>query len=324
MAKSIKKTIIEKSVNALISAIEIYNKPDFKYREESFCVLMVNAWELLLKAKILDENGNDKKSLYIKYHPKNINGHRSARWEYKLARTGNKQTIGLLKCLELVKQYSSLDSNTEANIKTLTEYRDNAIHFYNPSLKLAKSLHEVGSGSIISFLNLLHEWFGATLERYNLYLLPLSFFSSGSYTKVPSLNEEKLLLDFIEEEKRTHPFDKNSLNNYAVYIKVDFGSKSSKTTGIHLTNNPNTPGVHLSDEELSKKYPLSYAELIEKCSSRYSDFKLNQDFHNYRKQYLDNLKFCYPRYPNLKQTGDPRYHYSTGILEEFDKKYTKV
>lgn len=45
--------LLEKSVHAALSAIEIYNKPDFKYREESFYILMVNAWELLLKARIL-------------------------------------------------------------------------------------------------------------------------------------------------------------------------------------------------------------------------------------------------------------------------------
>ena len=35
--------LLEKSVHAALSAIEIYNKPDFKYREESFSILMVNA-----------------------------------------------------------------------------------------------------------------------------------------------------------------------------------------------------------------------------------------------------------------------------------------
>ena len=41
----------QKSISAAISAIEIYNKPDFSFREEAFSLLMVNAWELLLKAK---------------------------------------------------------------------------------------------------------------------------------------------------------------------------------------------------------------------------------------------------------------------------------
>ena len=46
------KPFVEKSVGAALSAIEIYNKPDFKYREETFAILMINSWELLLKAKI--------------------------------------------------------------------------------------------------------------------------------------------------------------------------------------------------------------------------------------------------------------------------------
>jgi len=52
--------ILEKSVQASLSAIEVYNKPDFKYREESFSILMVNTWELLFKAKVLKNNkGHD-------------------------------------------------------------------------------------------------------------------------------------------------------------------------------------------------------------------------------------------------------------------------
>lgn len=34
------KKILEKSVHAALSAIEVYNKPDFKYREETFAILM--------------------------------------------------------------------------------------------------------------------------------------------------------------------------------------------------------------------------------------------------------------------------------------------
>ena len=50
MAKPQKyKSLLDKSLAAAVSAIEVYNKPDFKYREETFAILMVNAWELLLK-----------------------------------------------------------------------------------------------------------------------------------------------------------------------------------------------------------------------------------------------------------------------------------
>jgi len=52
------KDLLEKSIQAVLSAIEIYNKPDFRYREETFAILMCNSWELLLKAKALLDNSD--------------------------------------------------------------------------------------------------------------------------------------------------------------------------------------------------------------------------------------------------------------------------
>lgn len=51
-----------------MSAIEVYNKPVFLYREETFAILALNAWELLLKAKVLTESHNDPRSLRVYYH----------------------------------------------------------------------------------------------------------------------------------------------------------------------------------------------------------------------------------------------------------------
>jgi hypothetical protein len=46
---------VDKSIGACLAAIEIYNKPNFSYREEVFSILMLNAWELLLKARVMKE-----------------------------------------------------------------------------------------------------------------------------------------------------------------------------------------------------------------------------------------------------------------------------
>ena len=45
--KKLSNRIGEKSLNAALSALEIYNKPNCNYREENFCILMINAFELL-------------------------------------------------------------------------------------------------------------------------------------------------------------------------------------------------------------------------------------------------------------------------------------
>ena len=44
--------LLRNSKCALLAAIEIYNKPRIQYRDECFVILLLNAWELLLKAII--------------------------------------------------------------------------------------------------------------------------------------------------------------------------------------------------------------------------------------------------------------------------------
>ena len=50
---------------AMLAAVEIYNKTVFEYREETFCVLMSNAWEVLLKAEILRHADERLTVLYL-------------------------------------------------------------------------------------------------------------------------------------------------------------------------------------------------------------------------------------------------------------------
>lgn len=45
--------LVEKSIEAFIMGLEIYNKPTIKYRIEGFSFFIVNAWELMLKATLL-------------------------------------------------------------------------------------------------------------------------------------------------------------------------------------------------------------------------------------------------------------------------------
>ena len=47
----------EKSIEALLVAIELYNKPTIKYRIEGFSFMICNAWEVLLKAYIIKNEG---------------------------------------------------------------------------------------------------------------------------------------------------------------------------------------------------------------------------------------------------------------------------
>ena len=50
--KNITEALLENSKAAIISCIELHNKPLFTYRYEVCVILVINAWELLLKAYI--------------------------------------------------------------------------------------------------------------------------------------------------------------------------------------------------------------------------------------------------------------------------------
>lgn len=58
------RSLLDKSINSMLSALEIYNKPDFKYREETFAILSINSWELLFKAQLLKKSGYKMNSIY--------------------------------------------------------------------------------------------------------------------------------------------------------------------------------------------------------------------------------------------------------------------
>ena len=88
--KSKSNELLDKSISAMIAAIEVYNKPDFLYRGETFSILAINSWELLLKAKHLKDNHNKMRSLYVMEPVINKDGRTGCVLEVFLASPTNK------------------------------------------------------------------------------------------------------------------------------------------------------------------------------------------------------------------------------------------
>jgi hypothetical protein len=148
---TLSEEVVEKSIAASIFAIEVYNKPDFKYREETFSVLMTNAWELLLKAKLIKDNGENPASIVEMPDGKP-----------KLNRSGNPMTYGLRYVLDKIYQQpgNALTNPCYENVLLLVEVRDNAIHFINKDLYFSRRIQDIGTASLRNYLSLVGEWFG--------------------------------------------------------------------------------------------------------------------------------------------------------------------
>ena len=66
--ENISTRLLAKSHEAFIMAIELYNKPTIKYRVEGFSLFICNAWELMLKAHMINIFGCPE-SIYYRDNP---------------------------------------------------------------------------------------------------------------------------------------------------------------------------------------------------------------------------------------------------------------
>lgn len=112
MKKQVLFNLKKNAYSAFSSAIEIHNKPNIEYRYENVTILLLNAWELILKAFIR------------KYTRKSI---------FK----DNDYTISIDEAIGITKKYLTEKGLIKKyiayfnNIELLEEYRNSNIHFYN-------------------------------------------------------------------------------------------------------------------------------------------------------------------------------------------------
>jgi hypothetical protein len=322
--------MLEKSIAAMISAIEIYNKPDFKYREETFSILCINSWEIFLKSKLLNLASNKLAILYSMEYRTLVGGSKSKLKFPKKNRSGNAMSINLFEALRiLTDDYGvKINSAVKDNLLALTEIRDNSIHFINDDLNLSLKVQEIGTAALQNYLHLVRAWFGDVLEGYNFYLMPLSFFRDFNSASGISLNnQEKKLLQYIKETEAKYEQDED-VKDYNLTLKIDVRFHKSKNTEalpVKISKETNATSIQLSEQDISEKYPWDYDVLTTRLKRRYSDFRANQDYHNMRKPLELNDKFTYIRYLNPNNpSGSKKKFYNPNIQKEFDKHYTKI
>jgi len=322
--------MLEKSIAAILSAIEIYNKPDFKYREELFSVLCINAWELLLKAKVLNLASNKVAALYVMEYRTLKNGQKSKIPRPKTNRSGTPQSISLFEAYRVItEEYGvKIDNTVIDNLSAITEIRDNSIHFVNDDLLLSLKVQELGTASLQNYLYLTKDWFGDILSGYNFYLMPLSFFRDFDTANGITLNKnENKILEYIQKIEEKYDADQDVRDcNLTLKIDVKFQKGNSKTgNSYQLTNDPSAPTVRLVEEEINDKYPWDYEVLTTRLAKRYLDFKVNKKYHKLRSSLSIDKRFAYVRIFNPKNPeGGQKILFNPNIIKEFDKHYSKV
>ncbi len=265
--RAIYKNLLDKSVAAALSSIEIYNKPDFKYREEVFVILLINAWELLLKAKILMDSKNPN-AIYV-YEGRYIKKNR-AKTPYTV------DIMGALKKLEL-------NNILEENLDRLVDIRDTAIHFYNND-STSYLVYSLGAASLRNFNKLVKEWFNLDFSKtYNFNILPLGFaYNFKTFTTLAIDNEpsviKNIILDISERQKN------NQVENEGFYlvceIKAEIVSAKRiaevKAPRIIVDKEAKDAAIAIIERKnVTDLYPYTWTDLRDKLKKEVPKFKQN-------------------------------------------------
>jgi hypothetical protein len=308
----------------MVSAIEVYNKPDFRYREETFSILAINAWELLLKAKWLTDNNNKVRSLYVTEKRQRPNGKPYKHVKVKMTGAGNPFTHSLDYLAKRMAETKTLAEAAHKNIIALCEIRDSSVHFYNKSALFAVRLQEVGSACVRNYARAAQTWFNVDFSKYNFYLMPLAFVNNHKNRDAILLNkEEQNVASFLSSLEAAN----DPRADYAVSLNVELKflrSKAEDAIKIQVTNDPTAPKVQLTEQHLKDKYPLNYAALTIECARRYSDFVQNQKYHDLRKPFKADKRYCHVRKldPDNPRSAKQEW-YSQSIFNVLDQHYTK-
>ena len=323
------KALANTAVDACIAAIEVYNKPDFRHREQAFAILMLNAWELLLKARVLQENNNKLSSIHVRERMLKADGTRGQRLVVKHGRGGNPITIDVTTAISLVKGFSKagIDDACAENIHLLAEMRNKAVHFMNEDAGLSQRMQEVGTAALRNFMRAVQEWFDTDLSRYNFFLMPLAFHSPAEAVQsIAGANYNKETANFLEylaSQEKKYPSDAS--RQYNVSLQVDFKFVKAKGEGVlpvKLSTDPEAQKISLTEEQMNAKYPWDYATLMKNFVAKRPSVKRNNSFHAQMEKLKKNPNLCRDRYLNpVKASGTKTTIYSQAMLQELLKVY---
>jgi hypothetical protein len=332
MARSRVSTLVERSLEASLAAIEIYNKPNFGYREEAFSILMLNAWELLLKARVMRENGGSIRAIELWEPRTREDGTRTQRLFPRRNRSANKMTIGLERAIALVRNFpsDSVDDRCIENLNLLTEIRDNAVHLFNIDPGLCQRIQEVGSAALRNYAHAIESWFGIDLSRFNFFLMPLAFHSPAEIVEALRAQNRPLanrnLIELIANSERVHPSDDQRPYNVTIRIGLRFmRSGGQEDVRVRIVRDPTAPGVQVREEDIRQAYPWDYKELSDRLRERYSDFLQNQKYHRIRRQLERDDRLSRVRYldPSNPVRSISKRYYSPNIVGGFDPHYSR-
>jgi hypothetical protein len=331
--KMVQINLIKNSIAAYFAAIEIHNKPNISYRYETVTLLMMNAWELALKA-------------YVKKYIKN-----------RSIFTQDGHTISADKALDYVNEHrNSIKANSftaiKKNIEEIEKYRNNIAHFYCEQLE--PYIFMLVARSALNYVDFMKTQFSKdVMVDEGLFIMPLGFklpfkpedFLSDKAANYAASEETKCFIQDIVtvirslkeagiEDSIVLGFDiylesvKKASNSdiLAAITTIDAANATfAKVTNAKFSTDPNAQIFNMSDQEFRAIWKYTHAELLTWCKENISDFKQGIIFNKIKKQLKSDINCVYTRRLDSKNSKSASQDFYTDFaLERIKEEYEKL
>ena len=263
-AFDLKQRLVDKSIEAYALSLETINRVTIQYRIETFCFLICNAWELLLKAKVIADAGNE-----------------DVIYSNRKTRNNARISLSLHDCLKKVKPKEN--DPVRRNIERIIELRDESTH-----LVISRIPHELMMLSQVCVINYhkhLNEWFGESLsDRFPVGMMSLVYDLSPEQSDLTNARLRRSLgKDAVEFLDRYCAALRDELESHQGSPEFSIGIDYR----VVLTNKPGEADIDLSMgpggvptrivqslKDPGKTHPLRQKEVIEKLRATFP--RINQ------------------------------------------------
>lgn len=250
-------------MSAMLAAIEVYNKPQMTYRDEVTVILIVNSWELALKAAL-------SQGRHSIYYPKRRGEHyRSISIDDALARMRREDVWP-----------SDIDGPAiTSNIRALTDFRDRAVHLYN-ARGLAALIYPFLQQNVLNFRDFMLFKFKKDLaDSVTWQLLPLGATAPADAVHFMRVNHDNSMIaevqDFLQQLRALMDDAEaagSDMNRVATVYDINLRSvKRLSSADLVVAVAPDGDGqVVVRKTDPNQTHPYNAQRLLEKVNERRS------------------------------------------------------
>ena len=259
----IKGRLINKSMEAYILALETINRLSIQYRIEIFCFLICNAWELLLKAKIIQNKG-DSKHIY--------------------RNQASGITLSLNECLNRI--IPNKKDPTRRNIERIAQLRNEATHLIIS--QIPNEIMCLFQAGVINYHSCLNEWFKISLaDRVPAGMMSIvydltperSILKNSSLSRKMGGKTATFLLEYCSElEEEFNQLSRSSRFSIGIEYKLALTKKADDADIVLSSGSTGNTSANIVEvpKDPSRTHPLRQKEVIKLINNLGSELEVNQ------------------------------------------------